>query len=113
MQGGRASALFEARTSPSGAVLLSGELDVGTVGQLDAALAPLITQGGPITVQVSALDFMDSTGLHALVKAATSLGERGCIVIHGLDGKGRIRKLIELSQIERLGNIHVIACDVL
>jgi anti-anti-sigma regulatory factor len=56
---------------------------------------------------------MDSTGLHALVKAATALGDRGCIVIHGLDGKGRIKKLIELSQIERLRNIHVISCDVL
>ena len=106
------SILFEASTSPSGVLYLSGELDVGTVGQLDTAIAPLIAQGGPITVQVSGLDLMDSTGLHALVKAATSLGDRGCIIIHGLDGKGRIRKLIELSQIERLRNIHVIACDV-
>jgi anti-sigma B factor antagonist len=107
------SMLFEASTAPSGVLYLSGELDIGTAGTLDAAIAPLISQGGPITVQVSGLDFMDSTGLHALVKAATSLGDRGCIIIHGLDGKGRIRKLIELSQIERLRNIHVIACDVL
>jgi anti-anti-sigma factor len=105
--------LFEVSTSASGFLDLSGELDVGTVGQLESALTPMIGQGGVVTVQVSGLDFMDSTGLHALVKAATSLGDRGCIVIHGLDGKGRIRKLIELSQIERLGNIHVIPCDVL
>jgi anti-sigma B factor antagonist len=104
--------LFEVETSPSGAVHLSGELDLGTVGQLETALAPLITEGGTITVQVSGLDFMDSTGLHALVKVATSLGDRGCMVIHGLNGKGRIQKLIELSQIERLRNIHVIPCDV-
>ena len=107
------STLFEASTSSTGVVYLSGELDLGTVGQLEAAMAPLIAQGGTVTVQVSALDFMDSTGLHALVKAATSLGDRGCLVIHGLDGKGRIQKLIELSQIERLRNIHVIPCDVL
>jgi anti-anti-sigma factor len=105
--------LFEASTSPTGAVYLTGELDIGTVGQLEAAMTPLIVQGGPITVQVSELNFMDSTGLHALVKAATSLGDRGCIVIHGLNGKGRIRKLIELSQIERLRNIHLVPCDVL
>jgi anti-anti-sigma factor len=105
--------LFEASTSSSGVVHLSGELDLGTVGQLEAALTPMIAQGGPVTLQVSGLDFMDSTGLHALVKAATSLGDRGCLVIHGLDGKGRIRKLIELSQIERLRNIHVIPCDIL
>jgi anti-sigma B factor antagonist len=105
--------LFEASTSSSGVVYLNGELDLGTVGKLEAELAPMIAQGGPITLEVSGLDFMDSTGLHALVKAATSLGDRGCLVIHGLDGKGRIQKLIELSQIERLGNIHVIPCDVL
>jgi anti-anti-sigma factor len=104
--------LFEVTTSPTGVVHLSGELDMGTVGQLEDALTPMITHGGPIVVQVSELDFMDSTGLHAFVKAATRLGDRGCLVIHGLDGKGRIQKLIELSQIERLGNIHIIPCDV-
>ena len=104
--------LFEVTTSPTGAVHLSGELDVGTVGQLEVVLAPLITEGGPIVLQVSELAFMDSAGLHALVKTATALGGRGCLVIHGLDGKGRIQKLIELSQIERLRNIHVIPCDV-
>jgi anti-anti-sigma regulatory factor len=72
----------------------------------------LISEGGTIIVQVSDLDFMDSTGLHALVKAATSLGDRGCLVIHGLDGKGRIRKLIDLSQIGEVRNVHVIPCDV-
>lgn len=39
-------------------------------------------------MHVSALDFMDSTGLHSLVRAATAMGDRGCLVIHGLDGKG-------------------------
>ena len=104
--------LFEVNSSPSGALNLSGELDLGTVGKLEDALAPLISEGGTITVQVSDLDFMDSTGLHALVKAATSLGDRGCLVIHGLDGKGRIRKLIDLSQIGEVRNVHVIPCDV-
>lgn len=104
--------LFEVNSSPSGALNLSGELDLGTVGKLEDALAPLISEGGTITVQVSDLDFMDSTGLHALVKAATSLGDRGCLVIHGVDGKGRIRKLIDLSQIGEVRNVHVIPCDV-
>jgi anti-anti-sigma factor len=104
--------LFEVNTSPSGALSLAGELDLGTVGQLEDELAPLISEGGTIIVQVSDLDFMDSTGLHALVKAATSLGDRGCLVIHGLDGKGRIRKLIDLSQIGEVRNVHVIPCDV-
>ncbi len=103
---------FVVTTLPSGSLNLAGELDLWTVGQLEVALAPKLAQGGPITLQVSELDFMDSIGLHALVKAATSLGERGCLVIHGLDGRGRIQKLIELSQIERLGNVHVIPCDV-
>ena len=65
-------------------LFLSGELDMATAEQFSSALAPAVTEGGPITVDISGLTFMDSTGVHALISAAATLKDRGCIVIHGL-----------------------------
>jgi anti-anti-sigma factor len=93
-------------------LFLSGELDMATAEQLSSALGPAVTEGGPITVDISGLTFMDSTGLHALIRAAATLKDRGCIIIHGLDGSASIRKLFELTKIGDLPNIHVIPCDV-
>jgi anti-sigma B factor antagonist len=86
-------------------LFLSGELDMATAEQLSSALAPAVTEGGPITVDISGLTFMDSTGLHALISAAATLKDRGCIVIHGLDGSPSIRKLFELTKIGELPNV--------
>jgi anti-anti-sigma factor len=105
------SGLFEVTTLPTGALYLSGELDMATVGALDSALTPLCAAGGPVTIQVSDLTFMDSTGLHLLVRSAKELEDRGCIIIHGLDGNRVVRRVLELSQVDSLRNIHLIECD--
>lgn len=57
-------------------VALVGELDVTTTPQLGPHLEPT---GDPIgiVVDVSGLDFIDSSGLNALVQAARALRERG------------------------------------
>ena len=97
-----------------GSVLfVSGDLDMATAEQLSSTLAPAVAEGGPITVDISHLRFMDSIGLHALVNAAAALDDRGCIIIHGLDGSASIRKLFELTRVGELRNIHVIPCEVL
>ena len=92
--------------------LLRGELDMATAEQLSSALASAVSQGGPITVDISRLTFIDSTGLHALADAAASLTDRGCIIIHGLDGSPSVRKLFDLTQIGKVHNLHIIPCDV-
>jgi anti-anti-sigma regulatory factor len=86
---------------------------MATAERLSSALAPAVTDGGPITVDISHLTFVDSTGLHALASAAASLADRGCIIIHGLDGSPSVRKVFELTQMGEVRNIHVIPCDVL
>jgi anti-sigma B factor antagonist len=104
---------FQVTALPSGALDLSGELDMATVGQLDSALMPLCASGGPVTIQVSGLTFMDSTGLHTFLRAAMELRDRGCIIIHGLDGNRSIRKVLELSRVGDLRNVHLLECEVL
>jgi anti-anti-sigma factor len=93
--------------------LVRGELDMATAEQLSSTLAPAVGEGGPITVDISRLTFIDSTGLHALADAAASLTDRGCIIIHGIDASPLVRKVFELTQIGKVRNIHVIPCDVI
>jgi anti-anti-sigma factor len=105
--------IFEVTTLRSGALSLSGELDMAAEDALDSALKPLCAAGGPVTIQVSDLTFMGSTGLHLLATAAKELEGRGCIILHGLDGHRSIRKVMELSRVDQFRNIHLIECDVL
>jgi anti-anti-sigma factor len=103
--------LFRAATSGS-TIQLSGELDLSTVRQLNEALAPMVTAGGAITLDLSELEFMDSSALQAIYEAAKALDGRGCVIIHGPDGSVWLRMLSELAQISNLPNIHMIAGDV-
>ncbi|MEE1783511.1 STAS domain-containing protein [Streptomyces sp. SP17BM10] len=81
MSGGRA--LFTTDVAPwaEGTVLaLYGELDLDSVAALHAALEPVLDLPGAIVViDCAGLDFCDSTGLNALLRAqarATAAGGR-------------------------------------
>jgi anti-anti-sigma factor len=103
---------FRATTSGS-TIQLSGELDLSTVGQLNEALAPVVSAGGAITLDLSQLEFIDYSALRAIYEAAKSLDGRGCVIIHGLEnGSVWLRMLSEFAQISNLPNIHVIPGDV-
>lgn len=92
-------------------VAFSGEIDLATAPGMSAALEPWVEAGGPVTVDLSEVTFMDSTGVHALVDAARALGGRGYIVIHG--AHGGLSKVFQLLMLEQVPNIHVIDCCVL
>jgi anti-sigma B factor antagonist len=67
----RRNALLSAeirRDDHQAVVLLSGELDASTAGQLYQQLAELIRDGVVnVALDLSALEFMDSTGLSAVI----------------------------------------------
>lgn len=59
-------------------VAVTGELDVFTAPQLEAALQELISQGrADIVVDLSGVEFLDSTGLGVMVKALKWAREAG------------------------------------
>jgi anti-anti-sigma factor len=92
-------------------IAFSGEIDLATSPEMSSALEPWTRAGGPVTIDLSEVTFMDSTGVHALVDAARALGDRGCIVIHGAhDGLSKVFALLRLDWVP---NIHVLDCDVL
>jgi anti-anti-sigma factor len=88
---------------------VSGELDMATVPLMNVAIAPAVSRGGPITIDVSDLTFMDSTGVGAILKSATELAT-GCIVLHGVhDEVGRLIDLMGVGEARQ--NLHVIPCS--
>jgi anti-sigma B factor antagonist/stage II sporulation protein AA (anti-sigma F factor antagonist) len=47
---------------------LTGELDLGTTPELEDRLTRLRAANSPVTLDLSRLNFIDSTGLHLLVR---------------------------------------------
>lgn len=62
--------IFRIERVSVGQLALSGELDMGTAPQLTKAIAAERSEGNiPITLDVSALEFVDSSGLRCLLDA--------------------------------------------
>jgi anti-anti-sigma factor len=82
----------------AGVIRLAGELDMSTVPELDPVLEAAAERGGAVLVDLTELTFMDSTGIHALTKAARSLGGRGCLILHGEQERvGRVFDLVGIN----------------
>jgi anti-anti-sigma factor len=93
-------------------VALSGEIDMANAVGIAHSVKPLIEAGGPIVIDLSRVTFMDSTGVQALIAVADALGDRGCLILHGVNGP--TRKVIEMTQLQAVRiNIHVIDCSIL
>jgi anti-anti-sigma factor len=93
------------------AIRLSGEIDMSNAGCLSTALRPWVEAGGPVTLDLSAVSFLDSSGIHSLFSAAAALGDRGCIILHGVGGS--VAKVLGITGADSVPNIHVIGCDML
>ncbi len=79
-----------------------GELDVATAPLLERAIsAAEALQPSTIVLDFQDLAFMDSTGLHALVRAhdRAAEGERIVIVVNGNEG---VRKVFRLTRTDHL-----------
>jgi anti-sigma B factor antagonist len=75
---------------------LEGDLDITTSHLLDAALEQArATDAVRIVVDLLAVSFMDSTGLHVLIKHAREDGSRQRIRV--TKGSAQVERLFELS----------------
>jgi anti-anti-sigma factor len=82
---------------------LSGELDLATVPELDAALRPLAEAGGEITIDVADLRFMDSSAVQLLIRTLQGLDHRGRITL--LRPMTSVRRLIDVMGLDRFENL--------
>jgi len=89
---------------------VSGELDLGTAPQLEQPLEEALATEGSLLIDLSACEFIDSTGIALLVRAWQRLdGETvkdsgGRFAICGLNDQ--VRRLLELSGLASSLSIH-------
>jgi anti-sigma B factor antagonist len=86
---------------------LSGTLDLSTEGRARAALEPLLHPGAAVTLDLRALEFMDSTGLNVIIGALSTLGEDGRLTLRGAGGI--VAKVLAVSGLTERPNITVVA----
>ena len=90
-----------------------GEVDVFTAPTLDEALSAAIGAGGGcIIVDLSGVDFLDSTGLSVLVKALKRIREAGgsLDVVVSAD---RVAKVFRLTGLDKVIPLHSSLADAL
>lgn len=94
--------LSSERRGHEATVTVKGELDLATAPVLDDELRGLLADGTcRLTVDLSEMTFIDSTGLTTLVRALSAAREGGGdIVLHA--PQRCVRKVFEISGTDRL-----------
>src|SRR4051812_27350962 len=87
---------------------LSGELDLASEDYLDGFLTEAMADGGPVTVDMSAVTFMDSTAIEVFARVL-SAAPSGCLILHGV--KRSILRTMEIMGVDALPGLHVHPCD--
>jgi anti-anti-sigma factor len=85
--------------APDGGVLLalSGELDIAAADPLRECLARLQAAGLPVTVDLSAVDFMDSSGLSVLIEALKNSRRDGDRLTVGREISRQVARLLDVA----------------
>jgi anti-anti-sigma factor len=83
---------------------LVGELDMATAPKLQAALA-MIPPTGTVTLELGGLSFIDSTGLHVIVRYAESLGGASPLVLR--NASASLLRLLAITKLDEHPHLHV------
>jgi anti-anti-sigma factor len=78
---------------------VAGEIDMSNEGALSRLLAREAADGGDITLDLSELAFIDSSGVRALLQAARNLAGRGRLVLTGM--RPAVRRMFDLMGVGR------------
>jgi anti-anti-sigma factor len=82
------------------AFVVTGELDVSTMGVFDAALAAAHDGDGAVVLDLSRVTFIDSSGLRSLIHLGRSLRGGGLIL---RDPQPRVRHVLEERGLDVMG----------
>jgi anti-anti-sigma factor len=66
--------IFTVRTGQRGASVLSGELDLATIQELQDKIDEIMVPGQPIVLDLADLTFLDSSAMHCLVRTFEATG---------------------------------------
>jgi anti-anti-sigma factor len=82
-----------------------GEVDLANADELREALEPEVRAGGEITLDLTGLRFMSSTGIQVLVRALQELEGRGRLVLDAPTPS--FRHLLTVIGLERFEHLEV------
>jgi len=83
---------------PPQVVVFSGELDIWNEGEIESQLAAL-DASGPIRIDLSAVRYLDSAFLSALVRLRRRLPETAVEIV--VEGES-LRRIFRITQLDRL-----------
>lgn len=89
---------------------LTGEMDLASKEAFNDALVLEIDQDGDLTLDLSALTFIDSTGVQALIHTAENLHERGRLILRS-PGKNVLR-VFDLMRMDTAPNVQISEGDL-
>lgn len=94
--------MTERREGGTVVLALAGELDLGTVGEVQQRLDQLRGERQAVLLDLDRLTFLDSTGIRLLLTACEA-AEQDTWTFHVTRGSDRVRRVLEAAQvIERL-----------
>lgn len=97
--GGLAIDLRPERDRERMVVMLSGELDLASVGSVEAAVQELYATGfASVVLDLRELTFIDSTGLRLLLRLDEQAWASG-VALAIIDGEGPVRRLLRLTRL--------------
>jgi anti-sigma B factor antagonist len=85
-------------------IALIGELDMRAVDELDAALAAAGEQAR-VCLDLTALQFIDSTGLATVIRAHQTLDGHGGALAVACGAEGSVGRTVETTGLTRLLNV--------
>jgi anti-sigma B factor antagonist len=80
---------------------LSGELDLSTYDATAAALSPLFEASGEVTLDLSELSFVDSSGIRLFILLHQALDDRGLLVLRS--PSAHVARILEIAGLPELG----------
>jgi anti-sigma B factor antagonist len=96
------SAAFSIQEKPEGrrhTLMLAGELDMASAPELEKALKHLCEGGtGELVLDLSRLEFIDSTGLNAILRSSTLCEEHLC-ELSLIPGQRPVQRVFELTRL--------------
>ena len=95
----------EVRSAPQGQTVIAvrGEIDLTVSEELFTTVTCAASTSGAaeLVIDLDAVEFLDSSGISALVRAHTALAESGTR-LHVAGGSGHVRRVLAVSGVEPL-----------
>jgi anti-sigma B factor antagonist len=85
---------------------LAGELDLATAGQLMDSLEPAVQGAGDLRLDLEALEFMDSSGIYALITLCRELRDRGRVVLRSPCGE--VARVLQMVRADTFPNLVIV-----